>query len=74
MLIKIDPIIEATTYDSIPIYTVFMDRWKLWGNVIILGVENSFSVHINGKNKTILVLGEELTKGLNNAAITAEAK
>ena len=51
-----------------------MDRWKLWGNAINFGVENSFSVHINGKNKTILVLGEELTKGLSNATITAEAK
>ena len=46
-----------------------------WGkNVIIFGVDNSSSVHINGKNKNILVLGERPTQGLDNATITPEAK
>ena len=43
-------------------------------NVIIFGVDNSSSVHIDGRNKNILVLGEGPTEGLDNATITAEAK
>ena len=51
-----------------------MDRWKRWKNVIVSGVDNSSSVHIDGRNKIILVLGEGPTQGLDNATITAEAK
>ena len=43
-------------------------------NVIIFGVDNSSSVHIDDKNKIILVLGEGPTQGLDNDTITAEAK
>ena len=43
-------------------------------NFIILGVDNSSSVHIDGRNKNILVFGEGLTKGLDNVTIRAEAK
>ena len=43
-------------------------------NIIIFGVANSSSVHIDGRNKNILVLGEGSTQGLDNATITAEAK
>ena len=43
-------------------------------NVIIFGVDNSSSVHIDGRNKNILVLGEGPTQGLEDATITAEAK
>ena len=43
-------------------------------NVIIFGVDNSSSVHIDGRNKNILVLGEGLTQGLHNATTTTEAK
>ena len=43
-------------------------------NIIIFGVVNSSSVHIDGRNKNILVLGEGSTQGLDNATITAEAK
>ena len=42
-------------------------------SVIIFGVENSFSVHIDGKKK-ILILGEGPTQGLDNATIIAEVK
>ena len=31
-------------------------------------------MHIDGRNKNILVFGEGLTKGLDNVAIRAEAK
>ena len=43
-------------------------------NIIIFGVDNSSSVHIDGRNKNILVLGEESTQGLEKATIIAEAK
>ena len=40
-------------------------------NIIIFRVDNSFSVHIDDRNKNILVLGEGPTQGLDNATITA---
>ena len=43
-------------------------------NVIIFGVDYSSSVHIDSRNKNIVVLGEGSTKGLEDATITAEAK
>ena len=43
-------------------------------NVIIFGLDNSYSVHIHGRNKNILVLGEGLTQGLEDATIIAEVK
>ena len=43
-------------------------------NVIIFGGDNSSSMHIDGKNKNILVLGEGPTQGLEDATITAESK
>ena len=43
-------------------------------NVIIFGDDNSSSVHIDGRNKNILFLGEGPTQGLDNATITGETK
>ena len=43
-------------------------------NVIIFGVDNSNSFHVDGRNKHILVLGEGLTQGLDKAIIITEAK
>ena len=34
----------------------------------------SLSVHIDNKNKDILILGEGLTQGIDDIALTAEAK
>ena len=34
----------------------------------------SSSVHINNKNKDMLTVGKEPTKGLDNTKLTAEAK
>ena len=42
-------------------------------NVIIVGIDNS-SVHIDGRNKNILILGERPAQGLDHATITAEVK
>ena len=43
-------------------------------NVIIFGADMSSSVHIDNKEKDILVLGEGTTQGLDDTILTAEAK
>ena len=43
-------------------------------NVMIFGVDMSSSVHVDNKNKDILILGEGLTQGLDDTTLTAEAK
>ena len=43
-------------------------------NVIIFGIDMSWSVHIDDKNEDILILGKGPTQGLDNTALTAEAK
>ena len=41
-------------------------------NVIIFGIDNSSYVHIDGRNKNILVLGEEPTQGSDKDTIIAK--
>ena len=41
-------------------------------NVIIFLADVSSSVHANSKTKDILVLGEDLTEGLDDTILTAE--
>ena len=41
---------------------------------MIFGVDNSSSVHIDGRNKNILALGEGPTQGLEDTTIKAEGK
>ena len=43
-------------------------------NVVIFRADMNSAVHIDNKNKDILVLGEGLTQGLNNTTLTAETK
>ena len=43
-------------------------------NVIIFGTDMSSSVHIDNKNKDILILGEGTTQGLDDTTLTAEVK
>ena len=43
-------------------------------NVTIFGVDDSSSVHIDGKKKNVLVLVEGSTKCLEDATITVVAK
>ena len=46
-----------------------------WGkNVIIFGVDMSSSVHIDNKNKNILIFGKGPIQGLDNTTLTAEAE
>ena len=48
-----------------------MEAWKK--NVIIFGADMSSSVHIDNKNKYILILDKEPTQGLVDITLTAEA-
>ena len=41
---------------------------------VILGVDISYSVHVDSKRKDIIVLGKSLTKGLNETTIIQESK
>ena len=43
-------------------------------NFIILGADMSSSVHIDNKNKDILILGEGPTQGFDDTTLTTEAK
>ena len=43
-------------------------------NVIVCGADMSLSVHIDNKNKDILVLGEGPEQGLDDTTLTAKAK
>ena len=43
-------------------------------NVIIFRVDMSSSVHVDNKEKDILILGEGPTQGLDDTTLTAEAK
>ena len=48
---------------------------EAWGkNVIAFGADMSSSVHIDNKNKDILILGEIPTQGLDDTTLTAEVK
>ena len=42
-------------------------------NVIISGADMSSSVHIDNKNKDVLIFGEGQTQGLDDTTLTAEA-
>ena len=42
--------------------------------LIIFGADMSSSVHIDNKNKDILILGERPTRGLDDTILTTEAK
>ena len=43
-------------------------------NVIILGDDTNSSVHVDDKNKCILILGEGPTQGLDDTTLAAEPK
>ena len=43
-------------------------------NAVIFGVDMSSSLHVDNKNKDILIVGQGLTEGLDNTSLTAEAE
>ena len=46
--------------------------WSIGKYVIIFGADVGSSVHIDNKDKDILILGEEATQGLDDTTLTAE--
>ena len=52
----------------------FIYRWKHGKNVIIFTADMTTSMHIDNKNKDILILDKGPTQGLDNNTLTAEAK
>ena len=65
MLIQINTNIVATTKDLILVQN-FIYRWKHENKVITSGADISASVHIDNKNKNILILGEGPTQVLDD--------
>ena len=59
-------------FDSCSLFLLLNFDWDK--KAVILGVDNSSSVHIANKKKDISVLGEGLTKRLDNPMITAKAE
>ena len=61
----------STGSDARSNFLINVERAK---NVVLFGVDNSFSMHTNNREKNILALGEGLTGELDDTAIVAEAK
>ena len=55
-------------------FEIFIYRWKHGKNIIIFGDGMSLSVHIDNKNKDILIFSKGPTQGLDYDTLTAEAK
>ena len=55
-------------------FRIFIYRWSYEKNVIISGADISSSVHVDNKEKYILILGEGSTQGLDGTTLTSEAK
>ena len=53
---------------------IFIYRWKGGKNVIIFGADMSSSIHIDDKNKDILIFIEVPSQGWDDKTLTAEAK
>ena len=73
-LIQINTNIVAAAYDLIPVQNFSFTDGSMGRNIIIFGADMSSPVHIDNKNKDILISGEEPTQGLDDTTLTAEAK
>ena len=62
----------GTEFDSRSLFSIPNFRWSK--NAIIFGVDMTSSVHVNDKNKDILILGKLQTQGLDNTTLTTEAE
>ena len=71
---QINTNIAATAQDLINVqnFHLQMEAWEK--NLILFGADLSSSVHIDNKNKVILILGEGTIQGLGDTTLTAEAK
>ena len=72
MLIQINTKMAALAYDLIFAQNFYL-QMEAWENVIIFGDDMSSSVHIDNKNKDILILGEGTTQVLDDTTLTTEA-
>ena len=72
MLIQINTNMAALAYDLIFAQKFYL-QMEAWENVIIFGDDMSSSVHIDNKNKDILILGEGTTQVLDDTTLTTEA-
>ena len=74
MLIQIKTNIVTTALDLILVENFHLQMETLEKNTFIFGADMSSSVHIDNKNKDILIPGEVVTQGLDYTTLTAEAK
>ena len=72
MLILINILIQDMELDLILVH--FFQFQILIKNAIIFRVDMSSSVHIDNRNKDILILGEGPTQGLDDTILAAEAE
>ena len=66
MMIQINTYILVMLLDSLP-------HGSVGKNLILFGIDMSSYVHIDNKNKVILIFGKGRTRGLDGTALTAEA-
>ena len=62
----------GTGFDSLSEFS--LPDGSMGKNVIIFGVDMSSSVHIDNKEKDILIVGKGPTKGLDDTTLTAAAQ
>ena len=62
----------GTELDSCSLFSIPHFNWG--ENTIIFEVDMSSSVHIDNKNKDILILGKRPSQRLDNTALTAEVE
>ena len=74
MLIQIKTNMVTTALDLILVENFHLQTETLEKNTFISGADMDSSVHIDNKNKDILIPGEVVTQGLDYTTLTAEAK
>ena len=72
MLILLSTNIVDMILDLIHAEVSLSDGSGFGKNLILFGTDMSSSVHVDNKKKYILILGKELTDGLNDTMLTAE--
>ena len=73
-MIQINTNIAVTTYDWIRVQNIhyLLETWEKM--LLFFGADMNSSVHVDNKNKDILILGERPTEGLDDMTLTAKEK
>ena len=58
----------------VPVQNFYLQDGSMGKNVIVFGADMNSSVHIDNKNKVILILDIGPTQGLDDTTLTTEAK